>query len=200
MNKTLYPAGQFPALATERLCLREARIDQDGEGLLAVYRDTQVTRYCGIHAFSDITQVKEQFDWFDSVNHQAQGVRWGIFDKESNTFMGDLGFHDYDHNHRKAELGYKLGRQYWRQGFSSEAIRIVLAYGFEQMGLNRVEALVDPRNDASLGLLAHLGFQVEGRLRDYEYEKREYENGEHEQGEYVDVVILSLLKREWQTR
>ena len=69
----------------------------------------------------------------------------------------------------------------------TEALSSVLASGYEVMELNRVEALVDPRNEASLRLLLKLGFTREGVLREYEYEK----------GAFIDLVMMSLLRREW---
>ena len=184
---SLYPAGAFPELASQRVLLKEPDAVRDLPGMFEVYRDPKVMRYCGIGPYDAPAQTREQFDWFDTVNHQGQGVRWAMLRKEDGLFIGDLGYHNYDAGHRKAELGYKLGRRFWRRGLTAEVLPLVLDYGFESMALNRIEALVEPDNAASLGLLARFGFVREGTLRDYEYEH----------GRYVDLVILSLLRREW---
>jgi len=63
----------------------------------------------------------------------------------------------------------------------------VLAWGFAQMQLNRVQALVHPQNQASLQLLERLGFQPEGRLREAGYWA----------GRHHDLLQLSLLRREF---
>ena len=186
-DASLYPAGHFPDLASTRVLLTEPDAARDLPGMFEVYRDPRVMRYCGIGPYEEPAETSEQFDWFDRVNHQGQGVRWAMLRKEDGLFIGDLGYHNYDASHHKAELGYKLGRQFWRQGLTAEVMPLVLDYGFTAMGLNRIEALVEPDNEASLGLLARFGFAREGVLRDYEYEH----------GRYVDLVILSLLKREW---
>ena len=86
----------------------------------------------------------------------------------------------------KAEIGDDLGRDYWHQGYMSEALRAMLAYGFETLKLNRIEALVMPENEASATLLRRLGFSEEGVLREYAYFK----------GEYHDLRFFSLLRRE----
>lgn len=69
----------------------------------------------------------------------------------------------------------------------TEALRAMLSYGFEQMRLNRVEALVYVENEASIRLLERLGFLREGILRQY------FRRGE----EYYDHWLLSLLKADW---
>ncbi len=60
---------------------------------------------------------------------------------------------------------------YWHQGYMSEALRAMLAYGFETLELNRIEALVMPENEASAILLLRLGFSEEGVLREYAFFK-----------------------------
>ena len=60
---------------------------------------------------------------------------------------------------------------------------------YDTMDLNRVQAHVDPRNTASFKLLEKQGFQREGVLRNYEYER----------GDYVDLIMLSILRREWES-
>jgi ribosomal-protein-alanine N-acetyltransferase len=71
----------------------------------------------------------------------------------------------------------------------TEALTAVLNFGFKRLDLNRIEALVKPDNDASLGLLRKLGFREEGLLRQYGYWH----------GRYHDLAIYSILKSEWRT-
>jgi ribosomal-protein-alanine N-acetyltransferase len=89
--------------------------------------------------------------------------------------------------HQRAEIGYDLEKASWKQGIMTEALRAMLQYGFGQMGLNRVEALVYVENEASIHLLERLGFQKEGLLRQY------FRRGDT----HYDHWLLSLLKAEW---
>ena len=71
----------------------------------------------------------------------------------------------------------------------TEALAAILDYGFDVMGLNRVQVLAMPGNARSLRLAERLGFVREGVLR---------EHGHDESGSLVDDVVLSLLCREWE--
>lgn len=72
----------------------------------------------------------------------------------------------------------------------SEALVGMLDYMYDNMALNRMEALVDPRNEGSLRLIEKQGFQRDGLLRSYEYER----------GAYVDLYMLSLLREDLEAR
>jgi len=89
-----------------------------------------------------------------------------------------------------ANIGYDLLPAYRRQGIMTEALTEVLLYGFETIGLNRVEAFVDPRNIASIQLLQKLGFRQDGILKERT----------HFRGRFRDDVCFSLLAREWRKR
>ena len=121
---------------------------------------------------------------------EGTGTRWIISLKDGDDFIGEIGFYEYEKKHRKAEIGYKLAREYWRKGYMSEAMVAMLDYMYGNLDLNRVQALVDPRNPASFLLLEKHGFQKEGVLRDYEFER----------GDYVDLIMYSVLRREWESR
>jgi ribosomal-protein-alanine N-acetyltransferase len=88
---------------------------------------------------------------------------------------------------RFAMLGYDLARPYWRRGLMTEAVTAVLRFGFEQMALNRVEALVMAGNVGSMTLLSRLGFSHEGELRSRALHR----------GEFRDVWQFGLLRSEW---
>jgi ribosomal-protein-alanine N-acetyltransferase len=112
-----------------------------------------------------------------------------LIDKNSEKVLGECGFHTWNMPHRRAELFYSLRSDAdKRQGYMSEAVKTVLNYGFNELGIHRVAALTAPSNEASIALLKHFGFSKEGILReDYVV------NGINE-----DSVCFSLLKWEWE--
>ena len=111
-----------------------------------------------------------------------------LIDKTTSKVIGECGYHTLNISHQRAELFYSLRNENdKRKGFMKEALKEVLAYGFNTIGLHRIEALTGAWNLASIGLLNHYGFTREGTMReDYVV------NGVNENSE-----CYSLLKWEW---
>jgi ribosomal-protein-alanine N-acetyltransferase len=176
---------RFPVIGTARLKLRRP-LQKDVNALLKVTQDEAVMRYYGMSAFESKAEALGEIGWFNKLFVRAEGIRWVIAEQGAGHYIGDIGFHNYAPAHARAEIGFKLAKTHWRRGIMAEALGPVLEYGFTVMQLNRVEAIVDPENAACLGLLRRAGFLEEGLLREYELEAKGY----------VDLVILSLLKRD----
>lgn len=86
-----------------------------------------------------------------------------------------------------AELGYWIGKPYWGQGFASEAAKAMLTFGFENLGLHRIQARTFARNPASSRVLEKVGMRYEGVLRGYV----------KKWGVYEDVHSYAALAPEW---
>ncbi|MES2778466.1 MAG: GNAT family protein [Bacteroidota bacterium] len=110
-------------------------------------------------------------------------------DKHTNRFLGWCGYHTWYFPHFRAEAFYRLENESdKRKGLISEALQQVLKYGFNEMGLIRVEAFVGTENEASLATLKKFGFRQEGLFR------KHY----HYEGENTDSIAFGLLKEEFQ--
>lgn len=111
-----------------------------------------------------------------------------ITDKASDTIIGRCGIHNWNAEHRRAEIGYVMeDERYKRKGLMSEALEAVIEYGFCQLHLNRMEALVSAVNIPSLRLMEKNNFIREGLLRQYFYAPDQYE----------DSVLFSKLYHEY---
>lgn len=176
----------FPQLSTRRLNLRQL-IPSDAADLLAVFGDERVARFLDGPTLTDIQETLEIVEWADEIFAQQRGLRWGITLQGSSRVIGTCGFHLWSHMDARAEVGFDLAPAFWRQGLMSEALQAALAYGFTEMRLNRIEAHALPTNAASLGLLARMGFQREGVLRQFRFYRDRYN----------DEVVLSLLRDEF---
>ncbi|NIK67817.1 GNAT family N-acetyltransferase [Paenibacillus sp. BK720] len=172
----------FPVLETDRLHLREIT-GGDIADIFACFSNKQVTRYYGQEALERMDQAQALIDYFAAGYAEKRGIRWGIERKGTMGLIGTIGFHLWSPKHRRAEIGYELLPESWRNGYASEAISAVLRYGFRELGLNRIGAVVFTDNVASSRLLAKLGFQQEGILRDYMVQY----------GKAHDTYIYSLL-------
>lgn len=176
--------NSFPEIGTERLRLRETT-PRDVPAIFACYRDAEVMRYYDSDVFVDEQQAARVVTSRQTRFQEKRGIRWTIATKSDNLAIGSIGLHAMVPYFFKTEIGYDLMRNYWNQGIMTEALTAVLNFCFHQVGFNRIEALVMPGNSASLHLLAKLGFENEGLLREYGYWK----------GAFHDLYMLSLLKK-----
>ncbi len=101
--------------------------------------------------------------------------------------MGRVTYFDYNPRNHTVEIGFMTGPPYRRQGYTAEAVRLVLAYLFADAGIKKVMAQTGAFNDASISLLHKLGFSEDGRLRRHHVFD----------GEYYDDVLFSLLADEF---
>lgn len=178
----------FPVLETPRLVLREIT-PGDAGFWLRNFSDPQVVELTAYEPPADLDAAKaELIQYAIRPFEQRTGIRWGIALRGSSDLIGTLGYHQWlreggDH----ARVGYDLLPEHRRRGIMTEAMEAILAYGFEEMHLHRVEALIDPANVASIRLVERLGFRRDGVLRENTYFR----------ARFIDDAVYSLLAREW---
>lgn len=179
--------GKIPVLEGERIRLR--RMEQgDAADLFRYWSDPKVVKYMNVPMFTSVEETSEMIDFLNGLSETEDTMRWGIELVQEQRLIGSCGFNTWELSGAyRGEIGYDIGRAYWRQGYMTEAFRLMLNYGFMTMGLNRIEALVDPRNSASRSILQSFTFHEEGLLREYQ---------RTEEG-FVDLLIYSLLRRDY---
>jgi len=180
-------SDSLPIISTPRLTLRWISED-DVDGLYTVFSDPEVMRYWSSPPFSDRdAAVQLQREIVDG-NEREMMMKWGIALSTDNVLIGTVTLFNLSLSNGRAELGYALGREHWGRGYMNEALRALLRHAFETLEMRRLEADVDPRNNASIRTLERLGFQREGFLRERW----------HVAGEIQDAYFYGLLRREWQ--
>ncbi|HEV7682023.1 MAG TPA: GNAT family protein [Pyrinomonadaceae bacterium] len=176
----------LPTITTDRLSLRWIRME-DVDDFYAVYSNPQVMRYWSTPPLADKEAARKLIEDIQrDVEHQRI-IKWGIALRPDDKFIGSVTLFNLDYTHRRAEIGYAQGRAYWGYGYMKEALTAVINYGFTELNLHRIEADVDPRNDASIRSLERLGFQREGYLR----ERWQVS------GEIQDAFLYGLLRPDW---
>jgi len=186
-EKMTDPGNPFPEFITQRLKLREFRLE-DAVRLHEIWTDSLVTRYLVLDPFTEIHQTREMISILKALYPSGEGCRWVLSIPASQEVLGTCGFHSWRKEHARAEIGYEMDPRYWGLGLMSEAVLPILEYGFNEMGLNRVEAFVTVGNRESLSFLERKGFTFEGTLRQYERAR----------GCFQDQWICSLLKVDWE--
>lgn len=157
---------KFPIIETERLILRKLET-KDINDLFEILSSERVTKYYGKYPMENLSEAEDLILKFHKAFEDQKSIRWGIELKETNRIIGTCGFHCWNKNHFRAEVGYELGEAFWNKGYATEAIFAILKYGFEFMELERIEAIVYPENKYSEKLLLNLGFEHEGLLKKY---------------------------------
>jgi RimJ/RimL family protein N-acetyltransferase len=103
---------------------------------------------------------------------------------------GNIGLWGARPKDRCATLGIALGREHIGRGYGTDAVRVIVGYGFREMGLHRIQLTVAPFNPAGIRAYEKAGFAEEGRLR---------ESVLHD-GRWYDEVLMSILDHEWAAR
>lgn len=154
----------------------------------------------------EIYSKKEALHWLNvplhvDVNETLEGIRacersclktkqampFVIVEKKRDKVIGTIDFHHSSSLH-SMEIGYLLHPAYWHQGYMREALLCMLKYGFQTLGLHRINALCAKQNTASIALLKKTGFRLEG-----DYPKKVLLGD----GRFYAMVLFSLMVEEW---
>jgi len=176
----------FPILETERLILREIT-SEDAHSIFNVFSNDKIMELYGQFPFTKVEEANKLINIFQDNFNSGKGIRWGILLKKNNRFIGTVGFHNWNERHHRAEIGYELDIGAWGKGYMHEALEAIIGFGFVSMGLNRIEAVVYPKNDASISLLLKHNFKKEGLLEEYTFYRDKFQ----------DLYMFSLLKKNW---
>ena len=173
-------------LRTPRLLLREVQLD-DAEALLLVRSDPEAAGRFGAEPFRDREQAESWIRDYMQSREKGSALMWAMVERSSGTVIGECCLWNIDPQMHRAELGVELRPDRWHQGLAREALVEMIAFGFQTLGLHRIEADHLEGNLSSQRLLAGLGFRLEGTLR-----------GRHKVDERaVDELRYGLLRSEW---
>ncbi|MGP5310802.1 GNAT family N-acetyltransferase [Vreelandella alkaliphila] len=154
----------FPVIETERLTLQPLATD-DSESLLDIFSSPEVMKYWNTAPWSDIQDALDFIDVSNASMLREESLVLGIYLKSTSDLVGKCMLFSYDKESKRAEVGFGLGQHYWGKGYINEAGEALIQYGFNALGLRRIEAEIDPDNHASAKALEKLGFTLEGVLR-----------------------------------
>jgi ribosomal-protein-alanine N-acetyltransferase len=174
-------------LHTERLLLRPLT-QADAPDLYELRSDPRVMRYHSTMPWQSVELAHALIERDQKAMVEGEYARFGIQRLGDGKFLGSCGLFNLDQQCRRAEIGYELNFAAWGFGYVHEALMKLIAFGFTEMNLNRIEADVAPRNERSARCLERLGFQKEGHLRE------RWIVGD----EVSDSWIYGLLLSEWQ--
>lgn len=175
-------------LHTPRLLLRRFTIGDAPDMFANWCNDDVVTRYMTWPAHADVEVTRGILaNWLENYAKEDY-YHWGIVLKGPiPRLIGSIGVTIQNMSAQWMEVGYCLGRPWWRQGIMAEAFAEVIRFLFEQVGVNRIQATHDTNNAHSGAVMRKCGLRLEGIMR---------QQGRNNQG-IVDEAMYAILAEDY---
>jgi len=174
-----------PFLIGERIYLRPLD-KEDLDRCLQWINDPQITSTLTMRFPMSRTQEE---NWILSHYKDQSDLPLAIVIKEQDQHIGNCGLHSIDYVNRNAEFGIMIGKkEQWGKGYATEAARLIIDYGFNQLGMHRIFLRVYSHNKRARRAYEKVGFTLEGTMREAYFRD----------GLYHDELIMSILESEWQ--
>ena len=165
----------LPQMETERLILRQITDStSDGRDSLEFINDYSVYRFWGLYDEGRDTngrrrpkkKIKLDYHYKATMKeyHAGRELTWLLELKETGKVIGEIVLYDF-RLQKQADIGYRINKKFWGQGFASEAGQAVVHFGFENLELDRLQIRCFRDNPGSIRIAEKLGFQKEGLIR-----------------------------------
>lgn len=160
------------SINTPRLILRLLDLSHSNQ-LFSITSDADVAKLTSMFTLhlnlnETIEYIKTSLDKFE----KGEIIPWIVFDKETNEVVGFVRFLDFSLTNLRGEIGYAFAKKYWNKGFATEASKALIEFGFKFLNLVRIQATVDPYNEASNRVLEKCNMKYEGLLHKYKITQR----------------------------
>jgi RimJ/RimL family protein N-acetyltransferase len=181
-----------PTLTGERVLLRPFDLAQDEAALREMLLDPEATRLTGSQALGAVPAWSDEDEakflaWYRTRNQQPDRLDLAVVDKASGQCVGEVVLNDWSDANRSCSFRTVIGPKGRDRGLGTESVRMIIGYGFEQLGLHRIELQVYAFNPRARRVYDKVGFVPEGVLR----ESLRWED------EWVDATVMSILAPEW---
>jgi len=190
------PGADFaikPTLAGDRVVLRPFDVSQDIGAIREMLQDPDALKLTGgIHDPGEQARWDDAADarcreWYDSSKDQPDRLDLAIADQENGRCVGEVVFNEWSAAGNCCNFRVMMGPGGRDRGLGTEAIRMFIGYGFEQLGLRRISLDVLAFNPRARRVYEKVGFVTEGVLRE-QHRWRE---------EWIDDILMSILDHEW---
>ncbi len=174
-------------IETERLILRRFRYEDCDSMLKNWAGDEAVQSMYSEPTYTTKEAVNELLDKYIGSYEKEDYYRWAVTLKDSDECIGQIAYFLVDSKNHFAEIEYCIGKKFQCRGYATEATKAVIAYGFDEIKLHKVQICTKTINKPSKRVIEKCGFTYEGTLRDYFYMN----------GEYVGRLYFSILHNDF---
>ena len=174
----------FPLLETENLVLRQI-VDTDVEEVFSLRSNKNVMKYIArsLHLTKD--DALEHIEKLRELKDKEEAINWAITLKNNTKLIGIAGLFRINKENYRAEIGYMLNPEFHRKGIITETIQKIIEFGFMEINLHSITAIIDPRNIASQRVLEKAKFIKEAHFKEDCYFE----------GTFLDSAHYSLLNK-----
>jgi [ribosomal protein S5]-alanine N-acetyltransferase len=173
----------FQTLKSDRLLLRQIT-PEDVNEVYALRSNAEIMKYIPRPLVTSNEEALEHIKMIQAKIENNEGINWAITIKGNPKLIGIIGHYRMRWEHFRSEIGYMLLPEYHGKGITTEAIQLMVDYGFNQMNMHSLEGIIDPSNTASARVLEKNGFVKEAHFIENEFFD----------GKFLDTVIYSLVK------
>lgn len=183
--------SEVPTLTYGNITLRPSR-ESDIESIYQACQDPLISHFTTVPANYTLEHAQSFVRQLDPEG--LQGKREIRFIIESNEgalpgLAGVISFHSPNFNNKVAEIGYWVTKEYRGKSIGTTAAKVLTNFGFETMGWNRIEAMIDHDNEASKKVITRAGYEHEGLLR---------QRVIRADGTVIDMDVYAVLQSNWQ--
>ena len=182
--------GSFPIIETDRLRLREIDPERDAGPRHAIWSDEQSMAFIPDPLSPSVEDCQKVCQWLhDRFYDNGYILAWAITLRGSDEFIGGIRYINwYGHEGRIGEVGFELAPERRKQGLMTEALLAVCQFGFDRLGLERVQLTCHVDNVASACAAEKAKFKHEGTLRHWGYNNRT--------GRWYDEALYARLREQ----
>ena len=172
----------FQNLESDRLLLRQIN-NADLDEVFELRSNPQTMKYIPRPLLTSKEEALHHIKMIQDKIEANEGINWAVTIKGDNKLIGIVGHYKIKWEHFRSEIGYMILPEYHGKGIVSEVVGLLIDYGFNQMNLHSIEAIIVPGNTASARVLEKNGFIKEAHFIENEF----YD------GQFIDSVVYSLL-------
>lgn len=174
-------------IETDRLLLRRFSFDDANDMLNYWASKAEVQQMYSEPVYSTIEEVNGLIQKYIDGYKSNDYYRWAVIEKNGKSCIGQIAYYLVDTTNHFAEIEYCIGTDFQNRGYITEAARAIIRFGFEKIGLNKIQISTKSINAPSRRVIEKCGFTYEGTLREYFYFN----------GRYVDRLYFSTLRNEY---
>jgi ribosomal-protein-alanine N-acetyltransferase len=183
--------SEVPTLTYGTLTLRPSR-ESDIESIYLACQDPLISHFTTVPANYTLEHAQSFVRQLDPEGLQnKREIRFIIESSqgEKSALAGVISFHSPNFNNKVAEIGYWIAKESRGKSIGTTAVKVLTNFGFETMGWNRIEAMIDHDNEASKKVVTRAGYEHEGLLR---------QRVIRADGEVIDMDLYEVLQKNWQ--